>query len=103
MQIEQAKQIAGKAIEELSHALEAGHSEKLREYLGAMARFHRYSLHNIMLIATQRPDATHVAGFNTWKRLGRFVKKGAKGIMILAPVVLQKESVAENQDQEAQG
>ena len=47
MKIEQAKQIAGKAIEELSHALEAGHSEKLREYLGAMARFHRYSLHNI--------------------------------------------------------
>lgn len=92
MKIEQAKQIASKSIEELSHALEAGHSEKLREYLGAMARFHRYSLHNIMLIATQRPDATHVAGFNTWKRLGRFVKKGAKGIMILAPVVLQKES-----------
>ena len=92
MKIEQAKQIASKAIEELSHALEAGHSEKLKQYLGAMARFHRYSLHNIMLIATQRPDATHVAGFNTWKRLGRFVKKGAKGIMILAPVVLQKES-----------
>jgi len=42
MKIEQAKQVAGKAIEELSHALEAGHSEKLREYLGAMARFHRY-------------------------------------------------------------
>ena len=73
MKIEQAKQIAGKAIEELSHALEAGHSEKLREYLAAIARFHHYSLHNIMLIATQRPEATHVAGFNTWKRLGRFV------------------------------
>lgn len=39
MTIEQARQIASKAIEELSHALEAGHSEKLREYLGAMARF----------------------------------------------------------------
>src|SRR5216684_5687299 len=90
MKIEQAKQIAGKAIEELSHALEAGHSEKMREYLGAMARFHRYSLHNIMLIASQRPDATHVAGFHTWKQLGRFVKKGAKGILILAPVVLVK-------------
>ena len=54
MKVEQAKQIVSKAIEELSHALEAGHSEKLREYLGAMARFHRYSLHNIMLIASQR-------------------------------------------------
>jgi hypothetical protein len=47
-------------IEELSQAREAGHSEKLREYLGAMARFHRYSWHNVMLIASQRPDATHV-------------------------------------------
>lgn len=92
MKIEQAKQIAGNAIEELSHALEAGHSEKLREYLGAMARFHRYSLHNIMLIATQRPEATRVAGFNTWKGLGRFVKKGAKGIMILAPVPYPQKS-----------
>jgi antirestriction protein ArdC len=100
MKIEQAKQIAGKAIEELSHALEAGHSEKLREYLGAMARFHRYSLHNIMLIATQRPDATHVAGFNTWKRLGRFVKKGAKGITILAPVVFQEEAEQKQKDDE---
>jgi N-terminal domain of anti-restriction factor ArdC len=87
MKIEQAKQIATKAIEELSQALEAGHSEKLREYLGAMARFHRYSWHNVMLIASQRPDATHVAGFNTWMQFGRFVKKGAKGIMILAPIM----------------
>ena len=99
MKIEQAKQIAGKAIEELSHALEAGHSEKLREYLGAMARFHRYSLHNIMLIASQRPDATHVAGFHTWKRLGRFVKKGAKGILVLAPVVLRKEAETKQEDE----
>jgi antirestriction protein ArdC len=99
MKIEQAKQIASKAIEELSHALEAGHSEKLREYLGAMARFHRYSLHNIMLIATQRPDATHVAGFQTWKRLGRFVKKGAKGILVLAPVVLRKEAETKQEDE----
>lgn len=99
MKIEQAKQIASHAIEELSHALEAGHSEKLREYLGAMARFHRYSLHNIMLIASQRPDATHVAGFHTWKRLGRFVKKGAKGILILAPVVLREEAEPKQQDE----
>jgi hypothetical protein len=102
MKIEQAKQIAGKAIEELSHALEAGHSEKLREYLGAMARFHRYSLHNIMLIASQRPDATHVAGFHTWKRLGRYVKQGAKGILILAPVVLRKETNPDNQERETE-
>jgi antirestriction protein ArdC len=90
MKVEQAKQIASKAIDELSQALERGHSETLRSYLAAMARFHRYSLHNLILIVSQRPDATRVAGFHTWKQLGRNVKKGAKGIMILAPVVLRK-------------
>lgn len=103
MKVEQAKQIASKAIEELSHALEGGHSERLKEYLAAMARFHRYSLHNIMLIASQRPDATHVAGFQTWKRLGRYVKQGAKGILILAPVVLRKEAKLDSQEKDTEG
>ena len=67
-----------------------------------MARFHRYSLHNIALIASQRPDASHVAGFQTWKQLGRFVKKGAKGILILAPVVLRKEVVSDNREEETE-
>src|SRR5260370_17827559 len=98
MKVEQAKQIASKAIEQLSQALERGHSERLREYLAVMARFHRYSLFNIMLIASQRPEATHVAGFQTWKQLGRYVKKGAKGILILAPVLLRKD--AETPDRE---
>ena len=100
MKIEQAKQITSKAIEQLSQALEAGHSERLKEYLAAMARFHRYSLHNVMLIASQRPDATHVAGFQTWKHLGRFVKKGAKGILILAPIVLRREAESDNREDE---
>jgi antirestriction protein ArdC len=90
MKIEQAKQITSKAIEELSHALEAGHSGMLKEYLGALARFHRYSLHNVMLIASQKPTATHVAGFHAWHKLGRFVKKGEKGILILAPVIRKR-------------
>ncbi|MFZ0821207.1 MAG: ArdC-like ssDNA-binding domain-containing protein [Candidatus Acidiferrales bacterium] len=102
MKVEQAKQIASKAIEQLSQALERGHSETLREYLAAMARFHRYSLHNIMLIASQRPDATHVAGFQTWKQLGRFVKKGAKGILILAPVLLRKDAEASNREEDTE-
>jgi antirestriction protein ArdC len=87
MNVDQARQVAGKAIEQLSRALESGQSGALKQYLGAMARFHRYSWHNVMLIATQKPAATHVAGFNAWHKLGRFVKKGEKGIMILAPVV----------------
>jgi len=59
----------------------------LSEYLNAMARFHQYSFGNIMLIARQRPTATRVAGIRTWNLLGRFVKRGEKGILILAPMV----------------
>jgi len=52
MKVEQAKQIASNAIEQLRQALRAGHSERLKEYLAAMARFRRYSWHNVMLIAS---------------------------------------------------
>jgi hypothetical protein len=99
MKVEQAKQIASKAIDELSQALEGGHSETLRKYLAAMARFRQYSWHNVAMIFSQRPDATRVAGFHTWKQLGRNVKKGAKGIMILAPILLRnnKEDVPEEE------
>jgi antirestriction protein ArdC len=90
MKVEQAKQIASNAIEQLRQALEGGHSERLKEYLAAMARFRRYSWGNIMLIASQKPNATHVAGFHAWHKLGRFVKKGEKGILILAPIVRKK-------------
>lgn len=48
-----------------------------------MARFWRYSWHNVMLIASQKPNATHVAGFHAWHKLGRFVKKGETGILII--------------------
>lgn len=90
MKVEQAKHIASNAIEQLRQALEAGHSERLKEYLAAIARFRRYSLHNVMLIASQKPNATHVAGFHAWHKLGRFVKKGEKGILILAPIIRKK-------------
>ena len=95
MKVEQAKQIVSTAIEQLSQALERGHSETLRNYLAAIGRFHRYSLRNVMLIASQNPTATHVAGFRTWHKLGRFVKKGEKGILILAPIVRAKSQSVE--------
>jgi hypothetical protein len=98
MKVEQAKQIVSKAIEELSQSLERGHSEALRNYLAAIGRFHRYSLRNVMLIASQNPAATHVAGFHTWHKLGRFVKKGEKGILILAPIVRAKNRNIEQTD-----
>lgn len=84
MKPEQIKQIMEKTTEQLVDALNAGHSEALTGYLKAIGRFHRYSFHNVMLIASQRPNASCVAGFQTWNGLGRFVKKGEKGIRILA-------------------
>ena len=93
------KQLATNAIETLAAALEAGKSDDLKRYLAAMGRFHRYSLHNVTLIALQKPTASHVAGFHTWKKLGRFVRKGEKAIFILAPMVRIKEKAeAEDQD-----
>lgn len=67
------------------------------EYLRAQALFHQYSFANTMLILQQRPDATKVAGFHTWKKLGRHVKKGEKALMILAPMVVAKKAQAEDE------
>jgi antirestriction protein ArdC len=80
-----------KASEQLIEALKQGKSEALTQYLEVMARFRSYSFHNVLLIATQRPDASRVAGFNTWKSLGRFVRKGEKGIRIIAPIISRKK------------
>ena len=74
-------------IKLLIEQLEAGHSEALTQYLTAMSRFHQYSFGNVLEIARQMPTATRVAGFWTWKNLGRSVNAGAKGIRILAPIV----------------
>jgi len=75
-------------------------SEQFRLFLETMAKFHEYSLGNQILIALQKPDATRVAGFNTWKNLGRWVKKGATGIAILAPVMPPKPKKEEREGEE---
>ena len=82
-----AQQLIKQAVEFLLQQLEAGKSETLTAYLAAMARFHNYSFGNILAIARQRPTATRVAGIRTWNELGRFVKRGEKGIQILAPII----------------
>ena len=82
-----AQAVIRQAVDFLMQQLEAGHSETLAAYLGAMARFHNYSFGNILAIARQRPTATRVAGFRAWNEMGRFVKKGEKGIQILAPMI----------------
>lgn len=94
MNREEALALAEQGVEELIAALEQGKSERLLEYLAFQARFHRYSFNNCLLIAIQKPDATFVAGFQQWKELGRFVRQGEKGIMILAPLL--KRSKSEN-------
>jgi len=84
------QQLIKQAVDYLLQQLEAGKSKTLTSYLAAMACFHAYSFGNILSIARQRPTATRVAGFHTWKELGRFVKRGEKGIQILAPMVGQR-------------
>jgi antirestriction protein ArdC len=59
--------------------------DEWKRMLKVASKFHRYSFNNHLMIFLQRPDATVVAGFNRWKSLGRFVKKGEKGIAIFAP------------------
>jgi hypothetical protein len=90
MNSQQIAELTTKAIKDLASALEAGHSEALAQYLAAIGSFHKYSLQNVMLIVLQKPDATHVAGFHTWHKLGRHVRKGEKGINIFAPILRRK-------------
>lgn len=78
-------------IKEITDRLEQGitelfDSERYKDYLRVMSKFHNYSFRNTLLIAMQAPDASLVAGFNAWKNThGRNVKKGEKGIKIFAP------------------
>jgi len=90
MKLEEAMKLVEDGMAALNDALRAGHSETLKGFLATLARFHNYSFGNAILIAAQMPEATHVAGFRTWKKLGRYVKKGEHGIAILAPMVSRK-------------
>ena len=65
-------------------------SDRWRRHLEVQSRFHRYSYGNVLLIAAQCPEATRVAGFGTWKRLGRSVRRGERAIWILAPMVARR-------------
>jgi N-terminal domain of anti-restriction factor ArdC len=99
-----AKEAIAANVQALIKQLEQGNSEGLTAYLTAMGRFHNYSFGNILEIARQRPNATRVAGLYAWNQLGRKVKKGERGIRILAPVIgvhRKKDGEAEkgNRDQ----
>jgi antirestriction protein ArdC len=86
-QRQSAKEIIAANVKCLIEQLEAGRSNALTAYLDAMSRFHNYSFGNVLEIARQRPSATRVAGMYAWNQLGRRIKKGEKGIRILAPII----------------
>ena len=74
-------------------------SDKYAEYLRTMSRFHNYSFNNVMLIHAQKPDATRVAGFNKWRdQFSRHVKRGEKGIQIIAPMPYKYKKEVEKLD-----
>ena len=93
-----AKEVIAANVQALIEQLEQGHSDALTAYLTAMGRFHNYSFGNILEIARQKPDATRVAGLYAWNQLGRKVKKGERGIRILAPVI----GIRRKKDEEAE-
>lgn len=101
MKKEDAMELAKQCLQDLSEALRDGPPETLMRYLDFMARFHRYSIGNMLMIMGQRPDAENVAGFRAWKEMGRWVKPGEKGIAIIAPMVVRtKDKDAEEKNPE---
>jgi antirestriction factor ArdC-like protein len=95
--IKSVRQVVRAGVELLAHDIESGHPEVLSECLRAMARFHTYSFGNVLLISTQRPTATQVAGWRGWNELGRRIKQGEKGILIFAPILSEPKKQADEE------
>ena len=93
-------------LKEITERLEQGvkdifTSEMYTKYLLTMSKLHNYSFNNTLLIAMQRPDATLVAGYNAWKnKFKRYVKKGEKGIQIIAPAPVKEREEREKIDKD---
>lgn len=93
-------------LKEITERLEQGvqelfTSERYREYLNTMAKFHNYSFNNTLLITMQRPDATLVAGYQAWqKKFNRHVLRGEKGIQIISPAPIREKEEVEKIDPE---
>lgn len=88
--------VSGKDMKSILASLEEGvkgifTGERYAEFLKTMSRFHRYSFQNTLLIAMQRPDATLVAGYRKWQSMGRQVRRGEKGITIVAPAPVKRK------------
>ena len=93
-----------KQLKEISERLEQGvkeifTSERYTEYLNTMSKFHNYSFNNTLLITMQKPEATLVAGYQAWqKKFNRHVKRGEKGIQIIAPAPIREKQEIEKID-----
>ena len=86
---ERVKEITDKLEQGLKEVFE---SDNYKKYLNTMAKFHNYSVNNTLLINQQRPDATLVAGYDSWvKNFDRHVRKGERGINIIAPAPFKTE------------
>lgn len=94
-------------LKEITEKLEKGvadifSSEKYKIFLNTMAKFPRYSYNNNLLIMLQRPDATLCQSYTGWKKMGRFVKRGEKGIRILAPTPFKIDREQNKLDEKGQ-
>lgn len=98
MKANELKQKFGKSMEQLITAIESDKvTDEVKEFWHVMSHFHHYSLRNQILIAIQKPGASKVAGYKTWQKMGRQVRKGEYGISIFAPMrYLKKESDKED-------
>ena len=99
--------VQGKDLSSIMKSLEMGVQDFLdgdqaryQEFLKVMTKFHSYSLNNTLLIAMQRPDATLCNSYKRWQSLGRQVKRGEKGITIIAPVPVKAKKMRERMDQD---
>ncbi|MCD8099403.1 MAG: YodL domain-containing protein [Oscillospiraceae bacterium] len=98
------KQTNKERLKEITDSIEANiqdlfQSDKYKDYLRTMSRFHKYSFNNTMLIHMQKPNATLVTGYSKWEqKFNRHVKRGEKGIKIIAPMPFKKKIEQEKLD-----
>ncbi|GGJ55733.1 ArdC-like ssDNA-binding domain-containing protein [Deinococcus roseus] len=96
-QMETFKTQCEQIFERLTERLKQGFSEELLAYLKYLATFHQYSYRNTILIQMQNPMATQVASYQDWKKRGRQVKKGEKGIRIMVPCTRKNPTTGERE------
>lgn len=89
--VDAARVVLDGYIRELADQMGRGCSENLKRHLECCARFHQYSFGNLVLALSQCPTMTRIAGIKTWNRLGRRVRAGQRGIMILAPIRIVRQ------------